>query len=76
MRASSGVRICPQAGWALLSGDPVIMQCYASEWDARYYSEAGAAAAILAAGWTLDSLQQRYQGVDWRDPANWGCNAR
>lgn len=28
------------------------------------------------AGYTLDSLMLRYQGVDWRDRANWACNAK
>lgn len=35
----------------------------------------GSSAAILAAGYNIDSLMLRYQGVDWRDKANWGCNA-
>lgn len=29
----------------------------------------------LQAGYNLDSLMMRYQGVDWRDPAFWQCNA-
>lgn len=28
------------------------------------------------AGYNLDSLMLRYQGVDWRDRANWACNAK
>lgn len=39
------------------------------------YAEMGSSAAILAAGYNIDSLMLRYQGVDWRDKANWGCNA-
>jgi hypothetical protein len=30
----------------------------------------------LQAGYNLDSLMVRYQGIDWRDPAYWSCNAR
>jgi hypothetical protein len=28
------------------------------------------------AGYNLDSLMVRYQGIDWRDPVYWSCNAR
>lgn len=37
-------------------------------------SELGASAAILRAGYNLDSMMVRYQGVDWRNEDNWGCN--
>jgi hypothetical protein len=30
---------------------------------------------ILKAGYTLDSLQLKYQGVNWTDPTNWRCNS-
>lgn len=35
----------------------------------------GSSAAVLKAGYNIDSLMLRYQGVDWRDTNNWGCNA-
>lgn len=35
----------------------------------------GSSAAILQAGYSIDSLMLRYQGVDWRDTNNWACNA-
>ena len=35
----------------------------------------GSSAAILNAGYNIDSLMLRYQGVDWRDKSHWGCNA-
>jgi hypothetical protein len=35
----------------------------------------GSSAAILSAGYNIDSLMLRYQGVDWRNRSNWGCNA-
>ena len=31
--------------------------------------------AVLEANYTLDTVQLKYQGVDWTDTANWGCNA-
>ncbi len=43
--------------------------------SARRYAEIGSSAAILDAGYNIDALMLRYQGVDWRDKANWGCNA-
>lgn len=65
-----------QAGWALLASDPGVFKCHASPWDARYHSEAGSVAALLRAGHAVDSLQLRYQGVDWANPASWDCNGR
>ena len=35
----------------------------------------GSSAAVLGAGYGIDSLMLRYQGVDWRDKAHWSCNA-
>lgn len=32
--------------------------------------------AIFAAGYTIDTLLYKYQGVDWRDERNWLCNDR
>lgn len=29
---------------------------------------------VLEAGYTLDTLQLKYQGVNWTDTANWNCN--
>jgi hypothetical protein len=31
--------------------------------------------AVLDANYTLDTVQLKYQGVNWTDTANWGCNA-
>lgn len=39
------------------------------------YAEMGSSASILRAGYNIDSLMARYQGVDWRQTENWGCNA-
>ncbi|GAX83294.1 hypothetical protein CEUSTIGMA_g10720.t1 [Chlamydomonas eustigma] len=43
-------------------------------WDAIWYGEVGSTAAVLDAGYNIDSLMMRYQGVDWRNRSNWGCN--
>ena len=45
-------------------------------WNTIYFSELGSSAAVLDAGYNIDCLLVRYQGVDWRDKANWDCNAR
>lgn len=65
-----------QAGWAAVAGDPTILRCHAGYWDGRFYGDAGASLAVLKAGYNLDTLQLRYQGVDWRKEENWQCNAR
>lgn len=51
-----------------------IFDCYSTEWDVKYYSDAGASAFVLAQGLNLASHMLRYAGVDWRDKRNWGCN--
>lgn len=63
-------------GWALLASDPTIMRCYDSPWDTKYYSDVGAGMAMLRAGYNLDSLLTRYQGVDWWSETSWACNGR
>jgi hypothetical protein len=45
-------------------------------WNTIYYSELGSATAILRAGYNIDCLMAKYQGVDWRDRSNWECNLR
>ena len=34
-----------------------------------------ASATLLAKGFNIGCLMARYQGLDWRDPATWGCNS-
>ena len=51
------------------------MTKHSDRWNTIYYSELGASAAVLDAGLNIGCLLARYQGVDWRDRANWGCNA-
>ena len=47
---------------------------HATKFDAVVNGEYGLSRAILAAGYTLDCLLYRYQGIDWRNPANWNLN--
>ena len=51
-----------------------VLQCHNNRAHAVFYGEIGASLAILEAGYTIDSFLTRYQGVDWRDEANWQCN--
>ncbi|GAX76065.1 hypothetical protein CEUSTIGMA_g3508.t1 [Chlamydomonas eustigma] len=65
-----------RVGLRLLMRDRTVFHCHQSRWNTIYYSELGSSAAVLAAGYNIDSFMTRYQGVDWRDPAHWGCNER
>lgn len=60
----------------LLMNDTAVMSCHEGYWDARYRGDSGAALALLQAGYNLDTLMLRYQGIDWRHNKEWGCNAR
>lgn len=63
-------------GWRILTESKEIFKCHFSPWDVKYFSEYGSSLAILNAGYTLDSLLTRYQGVDWGLPSSWQCNRR
>ena len=65
-----------QAGLAVLQRAPQVLACHADAWDARFWSDAGASAAVLAAGLGLDCLLAKFQGVDWGSRGAWGCNQR
>eukprot|EP00798_Chlamydomonas_sp_ICE-L_P032248 gene32248-16814_t len=65
-----------QVGLAVLLQAPDVLSCHDGMWPALYYSETGASAMILDAGYNIACLMIRYQGVDFRDQANWGCNGR
>jgi hypothetical protein len=65
-----------QAGLAVLMKDPHVFACHRDRWDTIYYSELGSSLAILQAGYNIDCFMLRYQGVDWRNKASWGCNDR
>ena len=68
--------ICDQVGMKVLLDKTSVFQCHKGRWDAIFFSELGSSWAILTAGYNLDSLMLRYQGVDWRNKDNWNCNAR
>jgi hypothetical protein len=63
-------------GWALLTSQHGVFRCHSNTWEQRYHADVGASLAILKAGWTLDTLLTRYQGVDWTQAAAWQCNQR
>ena len=63
-----------QVGLSLLKSDPAVLQCYHKLHDAIWYAELGSSAAVLGAGYNIDSLMLRYQGVNWRDTSHWQCN--
>jgi translation initiation factor eIF-2B subunit epsilon len=65
-----------QAGLQVLIQDKRVFACHKDRWDTIYHSELGSSLAILNAGFNIDCLMMRYQGVDWRDTASWECNAR
>lgn len=64
-----------QVGLAILQQAGEVFACYADLHDTIFYAELGSSLAILEAGYNIDSLMMRYQGVDWRDKSNWQCNA-
>ncbi|GFR43780.1 hypothetical protein Agub_g4894 [Astrephomene gubernaculifera] len=65
-----------QVGLQVLLDDGRVFHCHNTRWNTIYYSELGSSTAILRAGFNLDCLMTKYQGLDWRDKANWDCNAR
>lgn len=65
-----------RAGLDIWLADKNVFACWDSMWDVIWHGELGSSLAILNAGFNLDSFVMRYQGVDWRDKANWGCNGK
>ena len=64
-----------QVGLKVLLDDEKVFACYSSIHDTVFHAELGSSLAILTAGHTIDTLMLKYQGADWRDRGNWGCNA-
>jgi hypothetical protein len=64
-----------QVGLRTLQDAGYVMKCHANRALAIFYGEIGASLVILEAGYNLDSFLWRYQGVDWREPHTWECNA-
>lgn len=58
----------------MLLDDKDIFGCYEELLDVVFYSEVSASRAIFNAGYSIDSLMSKYQGVDWREKSNWQCN--
>jgi hypothetical protein len=56
--------------------DAGVFVCRKTLADVIQRSELEASKAILAAGYSIDSLMARYAGVDWTDPKNWRCNGQ
>lgn len=67
---------CDQVGLQTLLEDGQVFACHRNIADAVYHAELGASLAIFKAGYTIDSLMLRYQGVDWTNQSNWNCNAK
>lgn len=63
-----------QVGLKVWEMDENVFKCWSSMWDVIWHGELGSSLAMLKAGYNLDSFMLRYQGIDWLDPANWGCN--
>ena len=64
-----------QEGLRVLQEDGLVFKCYETLHDTVWNSELGSSVAIFAAGYTIDSLMLKYQGMDWQNKANWDCNA-
>lgn len=58
----------------LLQRNGSVFACHASLQDTVFQAEVGASRILLDAGYNIGSLMLRYQGIDWRDKANWNCN--
>lgn len=56
-------------GMNLLLTDPGVFQCYDNMWDTIFYSELGSSAAILQAGYNIDSLMVCTQAHSVNNPA-------
>ena len=53
-----------------------MLACWDSMWDVIWHGELGSSLAMLNAGFGIDTFMLRYQGVDWLDNKNWGCNGQ
>mmetsp|Transcript_3206 Transcript_3206/g.9295 ORF Transcript_3206/g.9295 Transcript_3206/m.9295 type:complete len:532 (-) Transcript_3206:1175-2770(-) len=67
--------VTDQVGLAILLRAGTVFRCYNHIHLTMFHSELGASKAILDAGFGLDCLMLRYQGVDWQNRTNWRCNA-
>ncbi|GMH41199.1 hypothetical protein BSKO_09109 [Bryopsis sp. KO-2023] len=65
-----------RVGLEIIMASRKTLGCYDEIQEVIYWSELGVSHAILEAGFNIDSLMLRYQGVDWRRKENWNCNDR
>ena len=75
-RARQSLYNCMQVGLQVLLDAGHVFKCHPTLKHVIYHSEMGSAEAIFKAGYTIDSLMLRYQGVNWSDSTNWDCNAK
>lgn len=65
-------------GLDLLRRNATIFACYDTMDDVVFFSERGISETILNAGYSIDSLMARYQGIDWLSTRHlvdiYGCN--
>jgi hypothetical protein len=55
-----------RTGLQLIIQDGHVVKCYDSPWQAVYHSELGASAAVLAAGYNIDTLMLRWVLRPWQ----------
>ena len=67
-----------KVGLELLQGNSTIFTCYEAMEDVVFFSERGISETILNAGYSIDSLMSRYQGINWQSARHlvdaYGCN--
>ena len=63
-----------QVGLQVLLDRETVFQSHPDKVSAILNGEYGMNIAIFKAGYTIDSLLLAYQGVDWTNRSNWGCN--
>ena len=65
-------------GLELLQRNDTIFKCYDTLEDVVFFSERGVSETILNAGYSIDCLMSRYQGIDWQAARHmvdsYGCN--
>ena len=63
-----------QVGLQVLLDRKTVFQSHPGKVSAILNGEYGMNTAIFKAGYTIDSLLLAYQGLDWTNRSNWGCN--
>lgn len=63
-----------RTGLCILWRNGQIFVDHPTKFDAIVNGEYGMSRAILGAGFSLDCMLYKYQGIDWSDPANWDQN--